>query len=426
MYNLVNMKVLWFSNTAALGGDYIHKGNRIKGTGGWMYALNVALQEKVELSLAFHYAYNLPCFTYQNTNYFPIYTGNIVLENLKKRFLGKVYDEDFLDQYLKIIKEVKPDIIHIHGTENSFLSILGKVEIPVVISIQGNLSVYHQKYFSGYHGRFLWQKEDKITYKSILFGRFYFYKGYKIMERMAAIEQKHLKIAKYIIGRTSWDNRITRILAPQSKYFVGNEMLRDVFYTSQWNNPYKSGTIKLFTTNGNNYYKGFETLCHALHLLNGIGIYVEWRVAGIEKSSLINKITRMQLQAEFPKKGLILIGSLAEDDLINELKSSHIYVMPSHIENSPNNLCEAMILGMPCIATYAGGTGSMLEDGKEGILIQDGDPWAMAGAIVELATDPGKAGVYGKAARIKALQRHDRETIISNLIETYSDIIGTE
>jgi glycosyltransferase involved in cell wall biosynthesis len=420
------MKVLWFSNTAALGGDIINKGNRIKGTGGWMYALNVALQKKVELSLTFHYAYNKPNFAYQNTNYYPIYTGNIVLENFKKRFLGKVYDEDFLDQYLEIINEVKPDIIHIHGTENSFLSILGKVDIPVVISIQGNLNVYHHKFFSGYHGGYLKLKDNKITLKSVLFGRYNFNKGYKTMQGMVAVEKKQLKIAENIIGRTQWDRRITRVLAPNSKYYIGNEMLRQGFYTNEWNNSYKSGTIKLFTTNGNNYYKGFETLCYALHLLTGIGVEVEWHVAGIKKDSLINKITRKQLQAKYPEKGLVLLGSLDEDELIHELKNSHIYIMPSHIENSPNNLCEAMMLGMPCIATYAGGTGSMLEDGKEGILIQDGDPWAMAGAIIELATDPGKVLVYGKAARLKALKRHDKDTIISNLIETYSNIIGKE
>lgn len=42
--------------------------------------------------------------------------------------------------------------------------------------------------------------------------------------------------------------------------------------------------------------------------------------------------------------------------------------MPSHIENSPNNLCEAMILGMPCIATDAGGTSTLLSNMKDGLL----------------------------------------------------------
>ena len=47
---------------------------------------------------------------------------------------------------------------------------------------------------------------------------------------------------------------------------------------------------------------------------------------------------------------------------------SDIFVSASHIENSPNNVAEAMILGMPCIATFAGGTSSYIEDNKNGIL----------------------------------------------------------
>jgi glycosyltransferase involved in cell wall biosynthesis len=417
------MKVLYFSNTPALGSDYINKDAKIKGTGGWLYSLNEVIQKKVDLSLAFHYPYNKESFKYQKTEYYPIYTGNIIVENLKRGFLGKVYDTNFLNQYLKIIDDVKPDIIHIHGTENSFLCILGKINIPIVISIQGNLTVYQHKYIAGYYGNFIKQKNDSITLKSSVFGRNSFYKSYKNMQKMAKIEQKYLKLAKNIIGRTDWDRRITSVLAPKSKYYIGNEILRDGFYLEKWSNTYQKGKVILFTTNGDNYYKGFETICQTLSLLNDLGLQVEWRIAGIFNHSLINKITKKQLAYNYPKKGLVLLGSLDEQQLISNLKESHLYIMPSHIENSPNNLCEAMIIGMPCIATFAGGTASMLKADEEGILIQDGDPWVMAGAILEIINNPSEAEIYSKNARERALKRHDKATIISELIQTYSKII---
>jgi glycosyltransferase involved in cell wall biosynthesis len=417
------MKVLYFSNTPALGSDYINKDAKIKGTGGWMYTLNEVIQDKVDLSLVFHYPYHKEVFKYQKTQYYPIYTGNIIVENLKKRFIGKIYDTDFLDQYLRIIDTVKPDIIHIHGTENAFLCILGKVNVPVVISIQGNLTVIQHKYLAGYYGKFITQKNDRITLKSLVFGRNSFNKRYKTMQKMAKIEQSHLKYAKNIMGRTAWDKRITSVLSPKSTYYSGNEMLRDKFYTSKWNNSYNSGKIILFTTSGNSYFKGFETLCHCLNVLNEIGLSIEWRVAGISKDSLINKITRQHLGKNYPKSDLVLLGSIEESNLIRNMQESHIYIMPSHIENSPNNLCEAMIIGMPCVATFAGGTSSMLEDGKEGVLIQDGDPWVMAGAILEIINNSSIAEIYAKNARERALKRHNKAIIISELIETYSKII---
>jgi len=420
------MKVLWFSNSPALADEFLSGNFKLKATGGWMYALNKALQCNVSLSVIFHFPYKIEPFNYQKTTYYPVYTGNIIIENLKKRFLSKVYDDDFLQEYLKIIKQVNPDIIHIHGTENPFLCILGTTKVPVVISIQGNLTVYHHKYLSGFNGLHIRRKSEDFNIRTLLLGRNSFLKGFINLKRMSVIEQKYMKHAKHIIGRTDWDRRITRILAPESKYLVGNEMLRDGFYENQWNNKFIAGKIIIFTTNGNNYYKGFETLCFALFLLNNLEFDVEWRVAGISENSLINNITRRELGVKYPKKGLVLVGSLDENDLIKNLLESHIYVMPSHIENSPNNLCEAMILGIPCIATFAGGTGSLLKDGEEGILIQDGDPWALAGAIAEMKTDFVKAIEFGKKARGKALALHNKETVVAQYLQTYRQIIEAE
>ena len=44
------------------------------------------------------------------------------------------------------------------------------------------------------------------------------------------------------------------------------------------------------------------------------------------------------------------------------LLDSHLYVYPSLMDNSPNALCEAQLLGVPCIATYVGGIPKMEKD----------------------------------------------------------------
>lgn len=408
------MKVLWFSNSPAAAYE-----DKIKGTGGWMVTLDKAIQKNVELHVAYLYPYKQALFKNGQTTYHPIYSGNILM----KRF-SDIARKNFFADYLRVVDEVKPDIIHIHGSENTFHSILSHVDIPVVLSVQGNMTVYAQKYLSGFHGQLLNYKREKCSIKSIILGRQSYQDGWDFLRKMSMIEQKNLLHLKYVIGRTDWDYRITRILAPNSTYFVCNEMLRDSFYTHVWNNPYQVGKLVIHTTNGDNYYKGFETLCHALHLLNGIGMDVEWRVAGVAEDSAINKITKKYLKQNYPQKGLRLMGSLDENGLVDSLLSSHLYVMPSHIENSPNNLCEAMILGLPCIATHAGGTASILKDHEEGYIIQDGDPWAMAGAIIEMIQNPEQAIQYGQNARKKALKRHNRETIVEELLETYQMIIN--
>ena len=124
-----------------------------------------------------------------------------------------------------------------------------------------------------------------------------------------------------------------------------------------------------------------------------------------------------------PSNNVIFVGNLNEKELVDNLLASHVYVMPSHIENSPNNLCEAMILGLPCIASDVGGTSTLMENKKEGLLIQDGDPWLLAGTIVEMKNNYDQAIAYGKNARIRALKRHNPDKIIENLLNIYRVIL---
>jgi glycosyltransferase involved in cell wall biosynthesis len=413
------MKVLWFSNTPANADEYFDA--EIKGSGGWLKALDKALQDHVELHVAFNKAHDTN-FRFGNTYYYPINLGNGIKRKILSRFFNYVPDMEYLDKYLKIINEVKPDIIHVHGTENAFGIIVQHTDIPVVISIQGNITVYHHKYFSGFEKRYVKIKQRSFSsIKDFLFPRS-FYMNYKSFIKIQRREERNLKHAKFIIGRTEWDRRISRILAPSSEYFVGHEMLRDSFYKSKWQVPDREKFI-IHTTNGNNYYKGFETLCLSLSLLNNLGFNFEWRVAGIHRNDLIVKLAKKKLGNRFPQRGLKFLGNLNEHELVNCLVEANIFVMVSHIENSPNNLCEAMILGMPCISTFVGGVGSLMKDGKDGILVQSGDPWALSGAILEYYHDPDKAKKFGLSAYNTSSHRHNKEIIVQDLIATYNTII---
>jgi glycosyltransferase involved in cell wall biosynthesis len=59
----------------------------------------------------------------------------------------------------------------------------------------------------------------------------------------------------------------------------------------------------------------------------------------------------------------------------------------------------------------------------EGILVQEGEPYSFAGAIVELTNNYEKAKQLGYNARIKALERHQPNDILKNLLKIYDKII---
>jgi glycosyltransferase involved in cell wall biosynthesis len=414
------MKVLWFANAPGNATECLKD---VTISGGWLRSLDKALQIKVELHIAFYYPKRNDSFKYLNAYYYPIGRKNWKLIALREIFWKKFYDQQDLPKYLEIINTVKPDVIHIHGTENPFGCIVGKTDTPIVTSIQGDMIVCHHKYFSGIEQKYLNTiRPLNVGFKEILLGD-NFRQRYRSFIKMKKREEKNLLNSKYIIGRTDWDRRITSIQAPNSHYFHGGEILRESFYRTKWLPLESKRQIIVHTTMGNSYFKGLETLCQALYELNNIGIEVNWRVAGIKVNDLIVKIVKKKLKNKYPDHGLKLLGNLTEQQLVEKLLEAEIYVMPSHIENSSNSLCEAMLLGMPCIATFAGGTGSIIKDGEEGLMVQDGDPWALAGAILELYRNPIKAKKYGRIARQRALIRHDKENITNGLIGIYQKIL---
>ncbi|MDR3668334.1 MAG: glycosyltransferase family 4 protein [Ignavibacteriaceae bacterium] len=412
--------MLWFSNTPALGTEFLTPEAL---TGGWLNALNKELQEYVELHMIFYYARYAEKFYYKKTHYYPICKRNWKLQVFKNIIFNTFIDTQDKHIYLSLIKEIQPDIIHIHGTENPFACIIGEVDIPIVISMQGNISVILKKYSSGIEKKFFSINNYNIkNLRSFIFSR-PFNVNLKQYKKMQKREERNMLKCSNIIGRTDWDKRISSILSPDRRYFHNDEILRDIFYTEKWIYPPNTGKLILHTTSRNSPYKGFETICESLYELHKANIQnIEWRVAGISESDLIVKVVKKKLKNRYPQNGLVLLGNINETQLIEKLKEAHIYIMTSHIENSPNGLCEAMMLGMPCIATNVGGTPSLLKDGEEGILIQDGDPWSLAGTILELYNNPDKAAEYGKKAREKALIRHDKNKIVNELLDIYKSI----
>jgi glycosyltransferase involved in cell wall biosynthesis len=197
-------------------------------------------------------------------------------------------------------------------------------------------------------------------------------------------------------------------------------MLRKPFYNQQWSVPDSFRTI-LFSTLSPAIYKGLETVLHTASLLKTGGNFdFEWHIAGIRGTEDLVSITERHLKLGFKENNIVFKGILSSEDLASGLLTSNCYVHPSHIENSPNSICEAMIVGVPVVAASSGGTSSMLLDGVEGILVQDGDPYLLAGAISELVGDTDKMKKFSKNGRERAQVRHNPDTILNDIISIYS------
>jgi glycosyltransferase involved in cell wall biosynthesis len=420
------IKVLWFSNTPANGAEFL--GLAKPGSGTWLRTLDVALQERVDLNVAFYNNCEIN-FKYGATHYWgiPRYKSKLqkFFGKIGERFFDKVLDEDHLYLYLDIIKKVKPDIIHVHGSENPFGSIIGKTTSPVVVSIQGLICAVLNAHNQGLGERYLKVRNFKLdSIKNTLFPT-NFNNAMLKFKGMAKVERKNLKNCRYVIGRTDWDHRMTRLLAPESKYFHNDEIMREEFYLSQWFPPMHDGRrIYIHSTADNVYYKGLETIIDAINHLKNYNVKCTWRIAGVKADDLIVRILKKRSGHRFPSDSLVFMGMVPAKQLIQSMLAADCYVNSSNIENGSNALCEAMLLGMPCIATHAGGVGTLIAHGRNGYLAQPGDSYSVASCIIDVFKNTSISKSLGEVARSEALNRHNPEVIVNDLIAIYRLIIN--
>jgi glycosyltransferase involved in cell wall biosynthesis len=415
------MRILWFTNTPSLASEKLGAKTNL---GGWISSLErqISALKEIQLGVAFPYGIGKPeSFSVNDTRYFtlPFAKEDGSIKGLPARWGHMIEPEEELDLYLDIIRDFQPDLIHVFGSERSYGLISARSDIPVVLQIQGNLMVSCEKWFSGISFIDILRYSRK---KELLLG-FGTFHDYYYFKKRALREEKILKQCKYIIGRTNWDRRITRLLAPDSIYFHCDELLRDEFYSKKWT-IHLARKVTIFSTLSPVIYKGLEVILKAASLLKiSSRIDFEWQVAGVSGTERIIEMIEKSQKKRFNECNIRFRGSLGANDLIEGLLNSDYYVHPSHIENSPNSVCEAMILGVPVIATYAGGTDSILQNDIEGVLVQDGDPYVLAGALLDLAGSPEKINFFSANARRKALLRHDPTTVKNNLLRIYDSVL---
>lgn len=419
------MRILWFSNTPSLAASKVAKDT----VGcGWIESLEQELSSfhEIELAVAFKKLVNEVeeiKVDRSSTRYFmvPQYpTGK--MSQWIDRFFGRPLSKKSLPHYFEVVKEFNPDLVLFFGTEFDYPLIIPFLSMPSIIWFQGNLTIYNEMYENGI------QIRKTLIFESIKrFLKCYtIYHEYRLFQRKVEREKKIFSFATNFIGRTAWDKRVVSVMAPQANYFHIEEALREPFWKQQWSGHGSRKKIIVTTVIRGQLYKGLETIYKTAILLEDVlKNDFEWQVIGISEGTTYVKAAKKEAKYSDSWSSVKLLGPLFGDDLVHQLLKSNLYVHPSHIENSSNAIQEAMLLGMPIVATNVGGTPSLIRDNEEGLLVQSKDSYAMAGAILELTKSPEKAKKLGQNARLISVKRNDNKKICRNLIDTFNLIIET-
>jgi glycosyltransferase involved in cell wall biosynthesis len=149
-------------------------------------------------------------------------------------------------------------------------------------------------------------------------------------------------------------------------------------------------------------------------------VHFEWKVYGIHRVKFWEK--KLGIKLEHVNVKMMGIGS--PEKLIEELLESDIFVHPSYIDNSPNSICEAQLLGMPVISTNVGGIPSLITEGETGMLVPSNGTHMLAHAIQYLSKNPKLCRKLGKNAREVAVKRHDTQAILEQNLQIYRSLSG--
>ena len=424
------MKVLWFSVTPLSLNTGDNSG--VEGKGWISSLLQRALAiEGLELVVAYeNYSPNKK--ETEESERLKIVPINICRyskrEILKDMMTKKEVDEYILSESLKIVRMEKPNLIHVFGAEWCFGLLASRTDIPVVIHIQGLWSqIRNCLLLPGQSSLFDRLKPELLTHPLGLFARYHYY---NISTERHQREEDILRQNNYFMCRTRWDQSIVRFYNRNAKIFHMDEALRRDFMNC--NRRWGHGRIRkdtdkriIISTTGACYsIKGPDVVLKTAKLLRENTDYeIEWKWIGGTDDDIreFEKLTKIKAK----DVGLRMMGTMTAPQMTDELLSSDMYVHTSYSDNSPNAVCEAQYLGLPVIATDAGGVISLFSDHYDrNMIVPVNDPFYLASKILELREDRDKAQLLSNENWIISHERHDYQRITRQLKDTYLQICG--
>lgn len=344
--------------------------------------------------------------------------------------LPYVYLPQLEAKFREELKKHRPDVIHIWGTEYGHtLAMVNAAEKEgflhrVVVSIQGLCSVYAPHYAEGLSFRV----QHGATFRDVL-RRDNIEQQQEKFALRGKLEVQALEKVSHVIGRTDWDLACTAAINPGAKYHFCNETLREEFYDDVWS--YGScRKYRIFASSCAYPIKGFHYLLQAFRQVKkqypdatlavpGDSPVADTRNKKLRRSSYQHHLAQLM---EGLEDSVEFLGRLSSAEMKQQYLKSNVFALPSTIENSPNSLGEAMLLGVPCVAADVGGVSNMIRNGSEGFVYQSTAPYMLAHYISQVFDMGEEAEALGHSARSHASYTHDPERNLSDLLNIYREV----
>ena len=312
-----------------------------------------------------------------------------------KRAISPINDLLSLIEIIKLIKKIKPDIIHLNSSKISILGSIASIFSKSKIIYTAHGWVFNEpmpkwkKLFYKYSEKFTALFKNKIICVSEF-------------DRQIAIKEKICSPKKLI----TIHNGIKQI------NFLSKQEARQKLFKNNQDSKLIIGTIaNLYKT------KGLEYLIQSIKILTSnfqfpiITIIIG---EGKERKNLQNLINQLNL-----KNSIFLFGKI--NNASELLKAFDIYICSSIKEGLSYTLIEAMQAELPIVATNVGGNSELIENNKTGILIKPQNQQELTNAINYLIKNKALSNQLGVNAEQKAMNEFSLESMISKTKKIYKN-----
>lgn len=411
-------KILWFSN-------YQFTNIKIQGTGTWLIAMGEALMQTGQIEL-----FNI--------------TDGDVAEATRKDCDGiiqwivprknKIVNGNLSSNLIKIITDieaqVKPDLVHIWGTEIVWGLVADKnlFSCPLLLDIQGLLHACARVFFGGLTVSEILRC---IGLKEFLMPKRLLYFRQKAFERSGKIEKQIIKNISNIAVQSQWVKGHIYEINPKCTIFQTGILLRKEFYESkQWNNSGDKNPILFASASGSNSFKGLHVLIRALAILKIKYPTIKLKIAGngyFGKYKYFKDGYTAWLMKEAKLlnvyDSILWLGPLNADQIVQQLQGASVMVVPSYVETYCLALAEAMQVGIPSVVSYAGAMPELATHNESAMFFPVGDHNSCAMQVDNILTDSVLSKKISFLSRTIANERHNYRKVVGQQITIYDAII---
>ena len=169
--------------------------------------------------------------------------------------------------------------------------------------------------------------------------------------------------------------------------------------------------------------KGVVDLLHAMTVIEACSaVSVELDICG---SGEVDRMRRLSQQL-YLQDVVRFHGWVERSSTEDLMQAADIYVHPSHNDELPMAVLEALAAGRPVVATQVGGMGEAVLDGENGFLVTPNRPDRLAQAIRQLVEDSQMRARMGQRSRQLARERFGVEAVAKQLLEVYRFCLDEE